>query len=84
MSEFKGEVSVKSTPVGFDVCFDGETDAHSLGHALSAIILTYLNQVECTHVDCDIDEMVEIIVDGIHCGIENNFETSSQSGERLH
>ena len=84
MSEFKGEVSVKSTPAGFDVCFDGETDAHSLGHALSAIILTYLNQVENTVVDCDLDERLEIIVEGIHCGIENDLEAGSESGESLH
>ena len=80
MSEFKGEVSVKSTPAGFDVCFDGETDAHSLGHALSAIVCTYLNALQ----DADRDEMVAIIVDGIHCGIENNIVASSQSGEVLH
>ena len=70
--KFKGSVSVKSTPAGLAVCFEGETDAHDLGHALAAIITTYVNVVQKRHADCDIDELREIVIDGIGCGLESN------------
>ena len=69
---FKGSVTVKSTPEGLAVCFQGSTDAHDLGHALAAIITTYVNVVKKRHADCDPDELREIVIDGIHCGMENN------------
>ena len=69
---FKGEVSVRSTPAGFAVSFIGETDAHDLGHALAAIMTTYLNIVRQTHAHCDVDDVRDIIIEGIHCGLEHN------------
>ena len=70
--KFKGSVSVSSTPAGLSVCFQGETDAHDLGHALAAIITTYVNIVQRRQTDYDIEELRDMVIDGIGCGLENN------------
>ena len=71
---FKGEVSVKSTSAGFVVSFQGETDAHYLGHALAAIMSTYMNLLQKDHPECDLGEVRETILEGIECGADNNDE----------
>ena len=69
---FQGRVSVQSSPTGLVVQFQGRTDAHDLGHALAAIITTYINVVCERNADCDPDELLKTVIDGIHCGMENN------------
>ena len=71
---FKGSITVRSTAVGFGVRFKAGTDAHDLGHALAAIITHYVDIARKADVDCDLDELREMVVAGIHCGMENNLE----------
>ena len=59
-------------PTGLVVQLHGRKDEHYLGHALAAIITNYINVVWERNADCDPDELLKTVIDGIHCGMENN------------
>jgi hypothetical protein len=80
-STFRGSVLVRSTPHGYSVRFDpgSETDAHDLGHALAAIITTYIKRVEKAYPLCDEREVTETVLSGIQCGLHYNPEPSKRN-----
>ena len=71
-SAFRGSIRVRSTPDGYVVSFQCETDAHDLGHALAAIITTYLDRVRKVRPESDTDALRETVLEGIQCGMEHN------------
>jgi len=68
---FDGEISVKSVPDGFSVSFQGTTDAHHLGHALGAIMSTYMDIVAETHPQTSLDDLRAMIIEGINCTLDD-------------
>lgn len=68
---FDGEISVKSVPDGYSVSFQGTTDAHHLGHALGAIMSTYMDIVGETYPQSSLDEIRAMIIEGIHCTLDD-------------
>jgi hypothetical protein len=70
-STFKGSVNVRSTPHGYAVRFEGQTDAHDLGHALAAIITSYIDHFKKAG-GADTDSALAEVREGIVCGLEHN------------
>ena len=76
-STFKGKVSVRHAATGYSVRFDPgtETDAHDLGHALAAIITTYVdrfNKEAPSFAQMSVGEIEAMVIEGIQCGLEHN------------
>jgi hypothetical protein len=67
-STFSGSVTVRSSEDGYAVGFDVEKAAHDLGHALAAIISSYINLALAKEAG-ERDELQDMILDGIACGM---------------
>jgi hypothetical protein len=67
-SSFQGSVTVRSSEDGYGVSFDVSTDAHDLGHALAAIISSYL-KLAIAQGEGERSELQDMILDGIACGM---------------
>jgi hypothetical protein len=75
-STFKGWIRVRSEPFGYAVQFskNSQTDAHDLGHALAAVITSYLEGMSKSYPGADLDDALAAVIDGIQCGLSNNSE----------
>jgi hypothetical protein len=74
-STFKGKVSVRHAATGYSVRFDPgtETDEHDLGHALAAIITTWIDQARRAGAPQSVLDGAEAaVIEGIRCGLEHN------------
>jgi hypothetical protein len=76
-STFKGKVSVRHAAVGYSVRFDPgtETDPHDLGHALAAVITSYIDRYgreAPKHLQMSVGELEALVIEGIQCGLEHN------------
>ena len=72
-TSFRGSVTVRSSEDGYGVSFDVETDAHDLGHALAAIISSYINLAIAKGAG-ERDQLQDTILDGIACGMANECD----------
>lgn len=73
---FDGEISVKSIPDGYSVSFQGTTDAHHLGHALGAIMSTYMDIVMEVHPQSSLEDIRAMIIEGINCTLDSHDHDS--------
>ncbi len=73
-STFEGTLTIRSASFGFAVTFQGQTDAHDLGHAFAAAMVHYIDRVKKSLPHADTDELCEIVIAGIHCGLKHNPE----------
>jgi hypothetical protein len=74
VSTFKGKVQVQSTPTGYAVRFEATTDAHDLGHAIAAIVTSYLHRYKKQDPAADVEALRGIVLEGVTCGLEHNPE----------